>query len=409
METRKMFVLLAMTCLIALFGMAGCSEDDPVSPGSPGFSPVRIASTAGTVVEEGKIGPGSVYQIYVPENWNGDLVLYAHGFKDVAEPIAPPTADDWPLLREGMLELGYAIAYSSFSENGLAIKDGIQRTHQLRGVFANKFGEPELTYVVGHSLGGAIAVALAEKHPQHYAGALPMCGMIGGSQAQIDFVANVRVLFDFCYGDDLLPGSVLDIPDDVDMNNDVIFPIIGAIQANPDCAFAITQIDQTPVPFTTAEQLVESFVRTIGFNYRGFADVMGRTHQHTPFDNWDTVYTGALPQQFLDAANASVGRYQRTPDATAYLSHYFEPTGDLEVPVLTLHTKWDPVVPIFHEDIYQQAVAGAGKSDLLVQRTVLQYGHCKFAGEDSAASAAIMLQAFEDLVNWAENGVRPTP
>jgi pimeloyl-ACP methyl ester carboxylesterase len=232
--------------------------------------------------------------------------------------------------------------------------------------------------------------------------------MIGGSMAQIDFVGNVRVLFDFCYGDDLLPGSVLDIPDSVDLNTDVIMPIIGAIQASPYCAFAITQIDQTPVPFTTPNQLVESFVRIIGFNYRGFADVSGRTHQHTPFDNWDTVYTGALPQPFLDAANASVGRYQRTPDATAYLSHYFEPTGDLEIPVLTLHTRWDPVVPIFHEDIYQQAVAAAGKSDLLVQRTVMQYGHCQFADED-AASVAIALQAFEDLVNWVENGVTPTP
>jgi len=406
MKSKKMFMAVTLICLIAVFGLAGCSEDDPVLPGSSGLSPARTLGMAAPVEEEGKIGPGSVYRIYVPEDWNGDLVLYAHGFKDLAAPVVPPTGDNWPLLRDALLELDYAIAYSSFSENGLAIKDGAQRTHQLRGVFADKYGEPDLTYVIGHSLGGAIAVELVEKHPEHYAGALPMCGMIGGSKAQVDFVGNVRVLFDFCYPD-VLPGSVCDVPDDYDLN-DVIASVIGAISESPECAFAITQIDQTPVPFTTPEQLVESFVRAIGFNFRGFEDLMGRTHGRCPFDNRHTVYTGAVPQQFLGAVNALVERYERTPDADNYLSHYFEPTGDLEIPMLTLHTAWDPVVPIFHEGLYQQAVAGAGKSDLLVQRTVMNYGHCKFGATDEAG-AVVMVQAFEDLVNWVENGVKPTP
>jgi pimeloyl-ACP methyl ester carboxylesterase len=377
----------------------------------------RVLPNGGTArlsVDEGEIGRGSVYRIYVPDVWNGDLVLYAHGFKDLDEPIVPPTADDWPALRDALLELGYATAYSSFSENGLAVKDGAQRTHQLRGIFCSKHGTPGRTYLAGHSLGGAIAIALAEKHPQHYAGVLPMCGMIGGSRAAIDYVGNVRVLFDFFYGSDVLPGSVLDIPDGVDLINDVVLPVIEAIQDDPNPALAISQIDQTPVPFRDGVELVDAFVRAIAYNYRGFSDIMGRTHGHTPFDNWDTVYSGALPQPVLDAANAGVERYQRAPDATAYLSHYFEPTGDLMIPALTLHTRWDPIVPIFHEDLYREAATAAGKSDLLVQRTVFEYGHCTFGpdGDDPveiAARVAVMVQAFQDLVNWVENDIKPAP
>jgi len=408
MEAKRILVAVSLTCLFVVFGLAACSNDDPVAPESSALSSARAVNMVEPVEVAGEIGPGTLYRILVPANWNGDLILYAHGFKDVDDSIGLPTADDWPLLRERLLALGYATAASSFSENGLSLKDGVQRTHQLRGIFVFNFGDPRRTYLVGHSLGGAIAIALAEKFPQQYAGALPISGMIGGSTAQIDFVGNVRVLFDVCYGDQLLPGSVLDIPDNVDLTTDVIYPIAGAIQQNPECAFAITQIEQTPVPFTSPNELVQSFATIIAYNYRGFADIMGRTHRHTPFDNHDTAYSGPLPQEFLDGVNATVERYERTPDANAYLSHYFEPTGELEVPVVTLHAQWDPIVPVFHEEAYRQIVDAAGASDLLVQRIVPYYGHCQFA-DDDPASVDVVVQAFADLVNWVENGIKPAP
>ena len=76
---------------------------------------------------------------------------------------------------------------------------------------------------------------------------------------------------------------------------------------------------------------------------------MGRTHGHPPFDNMDTVYTGALPPEILGLINATVGRYESTPDARNYLEHYYQPDGDISIPVLTLHNNLDPVAPIFHE------------------------------------------------------------
>jgi pimeloyl-ACP methyl ester carboxylesterase len=403
--TRKPIIKGLFLTVLAAVATFGCAEQ-MLEPETAMEEPFLSKNTGSTVTEvHGRIGPGSEYALFVPTNWNGDLALYAHGFIDPALPIDLPTADDIEPLRDELVALGYAVAYSSFSENGLAIKDGARRTQQLRGIFVSKFSVPERTYLMGHSLGGLVAIMLAEQYPNHYAGALPMCGMIGGSQAEIDYVANVRVLFDFCYPD-ALPGDALDIPKDFPLS-DVISAVAGAIIANPDCAGIISQIDQTPIPFDSPEHLVESFVTAIGFNFRGFQDVFDRTHNHNPFDNSATVYTSAspfVPGFILDAINATVDRFESTPDADQYLIRYYEPTGKLEIPVLTLHNLLDPVVPLFHEEMYRQTVAAAGNSDLLVQRTITNpiYGHCDFG-------VATMAQAFLDLVNWVENGVTPSP
>jgi hypothetical protein len=374
--------LLAVTVIVTF----GCLRDEPLSPDTAQTqSSLGIAASTGVVEEViGDIGPGSKYGMWVPENWNGDLVLYAHGFIDSEAPIGLPTGDGVLRLRAGLLDLGYAVAYSSYSENGLAVKDGAQRTKQLRGIFVDEFGE-------------------------HYAGALPMSGIVGGSQAEIDYIANVRVLFDFFYPG-VLPGDAMNVPDGVDLTNDVILPIIGAVTTDPRVPPPVglmSVIDQTPLPYRTTDELVESLVRAVGFNFRGFVDIFERTHDHDPFDNSGTVYTGLLPPSLLGAINAGVDRFDTTPDAAAYLRHFYEPTGKLEIPVLTLHGAYDPVAPIFNETLYGQIVAAAGKSDLLVQRTIDEYFHTGFYQTDPGAAA--MLQAFQDLVNWAENGVKPSP
>ena len=399
-HTTRKSSWLACAVVALLVITFGCRETPVQAPEQYGNSTI---TTVQNVV--GEIGPGSEYALLVPPNWNGDLILYAHGFIDTDKPVGLPTGDGWEPIRDELLGLGYAIAYSSYSENGLAIKDGAQRTHQLEGIFKSKFGKPTRTYLVAHSIGGLISVKLAEKYPKRYDGVLVMCGMIGGSQAEIDYVANVRVLFDFFYPG-CLPGDVMNVPPGTDLN-DVITAVVTCITIDPTGAGAIACF--LPVPFNTSAQLVESLVRAIGFNFRGFEDVFDRTHDHHPFDNTTTVYScPLLPQPVVDAVNAGVGRFATTPDAVQYLQHYYEPNGNLRIPLLTLHNDKDPVVPFFHEDMYKQRVMDAGMGDYLVQRVIDRYGHCSF-GEDEASSTAEVIGAFQDLVNWVENGVKPTP
>lgn len=121
----------------------GC-EGLPSASTAPGKADVLSAepvSSSDVWAEQvvGQTGPNSVYAILVPNNWNGDVVLYAHGFRDVAEPVTLPTADGIEGLRDALGELGFAFAYSSFDQNGYALKNGMQRTHQLAGLFAARF------------------------------------------------------------------------------------------------------------------------------------------------------------------------------------------------------------------------------------------------------------------------------
>ena len=389
--------------------IAACDAGDPVAPavGNRGLRASVAPGSIWAIADTGQTGPGSTYGLFVPTNWNGDAVFYAHGFKDISDPISLPTKDSAEKFRDRLGAEGYAVAWSSYSENGFAVKDGIQRTHQLRGLLASRAGKPARSYLAGTSLGGVVALALAEQHPDQYDGALTMCGFVGGSRMQIDYIANTRVLFDWFYRD-VLPGDAISMPPETTLN-EIIGKAYAAILARPDKAFLITQISQTPIPFANNTELVTSLLNVIGFHARGMNDLIDRTHGHNLFDNSATVYTGsaAVPAGVLAALNGQVDgmpgveRFVSTPDAEAYVNKYYEPTGKLAIPVLSIHTTRDPSVPFQHQAVLRKKVADAGASSMLHTRPIPRYGHCTFNTDE-------MLTGVKDLATWAQTGVAPT-
>ena len=103
----------------------------------------------------------SLYAFYIPTNWNGDAIYYAHGIRPPLEDITLNDQDNFFAVRDALGALGYAFAYSSFSENGLAVKDGVQRTHQLRGLLNSELpNQPQRSYLAGYSLGALAALEL---------------------------------------------------------------------------------------------------------------------------------------------------------------------------------------------------------------------------------------------------------
>ena len=72
-------------------------------------------------------------------------------------------------------------------------------------------------------------------------------------------------------------------------------------------------------------------------------------------------------------------------------------SGDIGIPVLTLHNLGDLFVPFHNEVEYAKRVDAHGKSDLLVQRAIRGVIHCDF-------TAAEFSRAFLDLVSWVEAG-----
>jgi pimeloyl-ACP methyl ester carboxylesterase len=115
------------------------------------------------------------YRVEVPANWNGDLVVYAHGFRGEG----PELTVSNPSIRAYLIDNGYAWAASSYSKNRYDVKAGVKDTHALTKRFNGLVGKPDRTYIMGHSMGGHITGVAIEQYPKAYDGALPMCGVMG--------------------------------------------------------------------------------------------------------------------------------------------------------------------------------------------------------------------------------------
>jgi len=420
--------LLATFAACTLLTVAACGDaPTPLAPSSEPLAKKTAVAPTGPWAQavEGTTGPGSLYAIYVPQNWNGDVVYFVHGILPSYAPVElPDDVSDWDgflLVRDQLGALGFAVAYSSFSENGLALKDAAQRTHQLRGLVASVVkGQPQRSFVVGYSLGTAPAMQLIEKYPKQYDGALMACGMLAGTPRELQFVGDVRALFDYYYPG-VLPGDAINVPDGyVPSVAQVAALVQPAVIANPLGLFAIASTAQTPLAYVpgnvtvagvSQSTLVQSLIVALWYQLIGTPDVVDRTHGHSPYDNSGVTYTLGTPvvpalAPVLTAAiagsNAGVDRFTSPPDAQNLLAKYYVPTGDLEIPVITVHNLWDYLVPYFHEPAFQQIVQSAGATDMLLQRAVPDYGHCS-----NTAFRTAVVQSFLDLTTWVSTGEKP--
>jgi pimeloyl-ACP methyl ester carboxylesterase len=381
---------LTIATLLTLIA-AGCSNDEAgTSGGVAAVEPHPPGPSAKSTSVAGAFGSGSRYALHCPADWNGDLVVYAHGYAFPETDPALPDADDESFvgLRDALLDAGYGVAFSSFSETGWAVHVGINETRQLRGLFTSRFGTPARTFLMGRSMGGLIAVALAERNPKLFDGALPMCGVLGGTDMAVEYIYNVRLLFDVYYPG-VLPGSVTDVP--------VHWSIIQgnayqALMADPLPAFGLAAIDQVNIQYASPEELFEAILTALVFHAASYDDMYGRTHNHQFFDNTDVWYSGSGDDEAL---NAMIPRFEATADAENYIERWYEPSGRVQVPTVTLHTTRDPVVQIFNEDDYRAKAEMTATDDLLHQYEIDRFGHCAIALDE-------ILTAFNELVAWSD-------
>jgi pimeloyl-ACP methyl ester carboxylesterase len=384
--------------------VAACSDQTPMAPSRAATFSKAPGTTLSPIWRDIVTGTGergALYAMYVPNNWTGDVVFYVHGFVAPALPIGLPN-DDVADIRDALGPLGVAVAYSSFSQNGYDFQDGLQATHQLRGLFNSRFGKPRRSFLVGHSLGGQIVQALAETHPEAYDGALALCGVVGGTKLQVDYIGQVRTMWDFFYPG-VLPGNTDNMPPITDLNAQIIFPAFGAISADPNGFGAIASIDQTLLAGRNVPEMVNTLLNVLAYHALGANDLLMRTHGHVLFDNSGTTYTSSvLPPPLMAAVNGGIARFAADQSAVQWLDANYQPSGNLRVPMLTVHKRFDRLVPYRHEAAYQAIVAAKGNSAMLRQRTVEDYGHCEF-------DLGTTISNFQDLVTWVTTGTPPAP
>ena len=138
---------------------------------------------------------GAGYRIEVPKNWNGELVLYCHGYRG----YVPELTVTNPSIRRYLVTNGYAWAASSYRTNGYDAKAGVMDTHALAKFFNGLVGKPKRTYIIGHSMGGHITGVAIEQYPKSFDGALPMCGVMGDNEL-FDYFFDYQVVAQWLTG-----------------------------------------------------------------------------------------------------------------------------------------------------------------------------------------------------------------
>ena len=375
---------------------------------------VGVAPTAAGTAAFEKTGTmyGANYEVRVPDNWNGTLVVYAHGYRDKAD--HPGEVDDTSVsafvadpFEEVMLAAGYAIAGSSYRDNGWAVREGIQDTKALARKFP-RFAPPERTILFGVSMGSVITYESIEEHTETYDGAIPVCSVGAGAPAAFDGTMAVAAAYDAMYGWPAAWGAPGDVRDDLDFETEVLPVLLGQFLAPDGYAKFEAMRLATGIPagpewpfsiwFFTTEGRAELERRA------GGPVVQNLDHTYT-ISSDDRAYLASLGlgssdvDSFLTAMNAV--RFSAPHDSRRYVEKYADYTGLLTRPVLTLHTVVDALVPPAHVSAYTERVVAAGRSEYLASAWTTGVGHCNFTPEQALA-------AVDAMDAWLRTGDRPT-
>ena len=348
----------------------------------------------------------------IPPNWNGQLVLYAHGYVPPQFALELPVDEltvDGTFLPNVLLAQGFAFATTSFHKNGVAIEQGGEDLNKLLQYFKSLVppGSLDKVYLVGGSEGGLIAVRLFERFQGKYDGAVALCAPLGGSADFIKYAYDFRVVFDYFFpavftfppnqlGEE--PFGAVDVPQAAFQlwQSVYVLRIIAALTANPLATAQLFSVTKAAIDPTDPASFIESAVLLLSYGIFGANDLIA-TSGGIPYDNRSRTYTGSLDDVAL---NAGVERIQSDARARAYAQRVYEPTGNLHDPLVTLHNVLDPLVPFQQEIDYSSVVTKKKKSSFLTVLPVASYGHCDFTAAEVLEAFSIMIQqAGGQLIN----------
>ncbi|MEU5117591.1 alpha/beta hydrolase [Streptomyces asoensis] len=428
---------IALTALVALVSAtltalpseaAGTASSIPSAPSASSAS----SALAGTVEPRvagrltGTLSDGATWIADVPEDWNGTLLLFSHGFGPTVARNAPTDA-----VRTELLARGYAMAGSSYDPNGSmwALESAERDQFATLDAVAARIGAPRRTLALGQSMGGLVNAQLARDGGGRIDGALGQCGLVAGG-TDLD---NYQLDAEYTVARLLLPGQ--DVPlvrfgtaAEASATADLLTRAVTAAQGTPQgrarIALAAAFLNlpawapgqDRPAPadwdgqqkqqYAWFAQGILSFVeggryaveQSVGGNNSwnkgvDYADLLAAS-PHAP--QVRALYRTAGLDLRADLRTLTEGATITADPAAVRTALRTSSAGQgLEVPLLDIHTTADDLVPVEQENRFAARVRAAGDGALLRQAYVERQGHCTFTTAETVAA----LHALEHRVS----------
>ena len=362
------------------------------------------------------INAGAGYRVEVPKNWNGMLVMYAHGYAGEGNALTVSN----PAFRRYLIENGYAWAASSYTKNFYDVRVGVEDTNALANAFVaiaaangRVLSAPARTYLTGVSMGGHVVAAAIEDEAQQtavnkrsYQGALPMCAVLGDLS-----------LYNYFGAYQLAAQKLAGVPA-------TTVPTTDWATLAPRVRDALFTSQTSFSSVTPQGQKLKDIVMNLTGGPRpifdqGFANAALQNTVWGTFGRDGTI-NGILNKQGIDTTgtvyrfnagaaevadfNATIAKWVPAADAnrlrTDGLRWVPRVNGQFRIPVVTLHTLGDMYVPFHMEQVYRDRVEANGNGQWLVQRAVRAPSHCDF-------TVAEQSEAFKAMADWVEKGTKP--
>ncbi|MCZ1002333.1 hypothetical protein O1M63_36835 [Streptomyces mirabilis] len=387
-------VYTAVTLLLSPAGPAGADDPGGNEPlpgytdGTPPLVPLVVDGRPTRVVQG--MYRHAAYYLEVPAKWNGELVVWAHGMQGdgkVLKAEAPVGG-----LRKQFIEEGYAWAASSFPTTGYNVGPAVTSSRDLAEYAATELlaHRPKRTYITGGSMGGHVVARSLEEYPGYYGGGLSLCGQVADRRLY-DYFLDANLAAQALSGVDAYPAGD-------DYQTDAL-PLI-------EKRLGLTDLKPAENPTTAAgRQYQEMFTELTGGPRPGADAALGiyvqamlgsglATSAGHQTQNLTTRYKPTTPVDI----NPIVDRV--APDSwdernSMELNAIPRVLGKPGVPVMSMHTMDDMLVPLSMQQTYTRRVAAHGQSDLLVNRVIRSATHCDF-------SDAELSKAWKDLTSWVE-------
>lgn len=401
--------LLGAACVFAPASALAQTAPAPSSP-SPAQAVCPDTLPQRAHCWSGRAAKGGYYWIAVPENWNGALIVHAHGGPRTGEPKQDDPLED--LNRFSMtVKEGFAWAGSTYRRGGYGARMAAEDTDDLRQIFWDAFGRPRRTILHGQSWGGNVAAKAAELYARDAEGQVVWDGVVltngvlaGGTEAY-RFRADLRAVYQYYCQNHPKPDEAQypiwqGLPEGVRMNRAQL-----AERVKTCTGVGLPEAERSPEQKQRLADILnvvgvqeDQLVAHLAWGTFLFQDlVQRRLDGLNPFSNVDTVYAGSHDDAAL---NAGVQRFAADPMAVARLAYDADLSGLIVAPTVTIHGKYDPTAFVWHEAVYRERVAAAGRSELLVQTFTDEAEH-------SALSAPEYVAVFEALMVWLDQGVKP--